>query len=55
MDRIGVQPILPVTIDIMLDFNCDFDGLGDVTHKQTCNVENCTIQLAISNENVANF
>ena len=40
----GVQPILPnkvaVTIDTMLNFDSDSDGLGDgdVTSKQTFNL-----------------
>ena len=41
MDRMGVQSILPdevsVTIEIMLNFDGDFDrhGDGDITCKQT--------------------
>ena len=45
MDRMGVRPILPVkvsiTIDIMLNFDDDFDGHGDgdVTCKQTLKLQ----------------
>ena len=44
MDRMGVQPILPVkvsvTIDIMLNFDDEFDryGNGNVTCKQIFSV-----------------
>ena len=44
MDRMGVQPILPikvsVTIGTMLNFDGDFDGHGDgdITCKQTLSV-----------------
>ena len=38
MNRMGVQPILPVkvsiTINTMLNFDSDFDGHGNVTCKQ---------------------
>ena len=45
MDRMGVQPILPVkmsvTFDTILTFDGDFDvhGYGDVTCKRTLNFD----------------